>query len=135
MMFPPSDGREVAALDTGELTEYEPVTPAQLEHAILTISTRVERSVDVIGHLWAERYRTERELIEARAKAVMMSTRSTVMEKRAEADLATLELRRVHDDAKATLHAAEELQRALRAKLSGMQTLTRVIPTVIGAQR
>ncbi|UCR89275.1 hypothetical protein [Mycetocola spongiae] len=126
---------EVAALDTGELLDYEPVTLPQLEHAILTLSQRVEASVDVIGRMWDTRYQTERDLIEARGTAIMKSTRPTVMEKRAEADLATLELRRKHDDAKAVLHAAEELQRALRARLSGMQTLIRTIPAAIGSQR
>ncbi|MFZ4843927.1 hypothetical protein ACL9RE_15790 [Mycetocola saprophilus] len=132
-MFP-RQSSEIAALDSGEIIDYEPVSLPQLEHEILTLSRRLDASIDVIKHLWEERYRTERELIHARALAVMKSTRPTVMEKRAEADLATLELRRVHDDAKATLHAAEELQRALRARLSGMQTLTRSIPAAIGAQ-
>ncbi len=117
---------EIAALTSGELIDYEPMNPLEIEQAIRAIGERLEASVPVIRDLWSNRYATERALIEARAKAVMRSTAGTVTEKRAEADLATLELRRQHDDAKEVLHAAEELQSALKARMFGFQNINRV---------
>jgi hypothetical protein len=80
----------------------------------------------VIRQLWAERYAAERKLIEEKAKAVIRSGASTVTEKRAEADLATLQYRHDFDGAKEVLHAAEELQKALTAKLYGYLNLNKV---------
>ncbi|MCI2959522.1 hypothetical protein MN032_17695 [Agromyces atrinae] len=124
---------EIANVATGELVTYEPLSPIELEALIVEIGHRLEASVPALKQMWANRYAAERALIEGKAKAVLRSKADTVTEKRAEADLATLELRREFDDAKEILHAAEELQKALQARLFGMQNINRVVATLYNA--
>lgn len=116
---------EVANLSTGEILNYEPLGPLDLEVMIRDLGDRLENAVPVIRDLWAARYASERALIEERAKAVLRSKADTVTEKRAEADIATIQLRHDFDAAKETLHAAEELQKALTAKLYGLLNLNK----------
>lgn len=120
---------EIANLSTGEIVNYEPATPMELEMIIRELGDRLERAVPVIKQLWGDRYTAERKLIEERAKAVLRSNADTVTEKRAEADLASLPYRHDFDSAKEILHAAEELQKALTAKLYGYLNLNKVQAT------
>jgi len=117
---------DIANLATGELADYQPVSPMELEFIIREIGDRLEAAVPVLKVMWHERYETERELIKAKATAMLNSKADTVTEKRAEADLASLPFRLEFDLKKETLHAAEELQRALTAKLYGMLNLNKV---------
>lgn len=112
--------------ETGELLNYEPVSPMELEMMIRTISDRLEQAVPVLKQLWHERYQAERDMIKARATAMLQSNAATVTEKRAEADLAALPYRLEFDLKKESLHAAEELQKALTAKLYGYLNLNKV---------
>ena len=116
---------EVANLQTGELLQYEPVSPIELEMVIRELGDRLEKAVPVLKQLWAERYAAERKFIEERAKAMLRSSADSVTEKRAEADLASLPYRHEFDTAKEILHAAEELQKALTAKLYGYLNLNK----------
>lgn len=116
----------LANRESGELVDYEPVSPMELEMLIRTISDRLEAAVPVLKQMWHERYQAERELIKARATAMLSSTAATVTEKRAEADLAALPYRLEFDLKKESLHAAEELQKALTAKLYGYLNLNKV---------
>lgn len=118
---------DVANLTTGEIVNVDPASPIELELIIRELGDRLERAVPVIKQLWSERYAAERKLIEERAKAVIRSNADTVTEKRAEADLATLQYRHDFDSAKETLHAAEELQKALTAKLYGYLNLNKAL--------
>jgi hypothetical protein len=118
---------EVAHLSTGEIVEYEPASPLELEQMIREIGDRLERAVPVIRGLWADRYAAERKFIKERAKAVMRSAEPTVTRQRAEADLAAMPFKHEFDNAKEILHAAEELQRALTAKLNGYLNLNRAL--------
>lgn len=120
---------EIANLSTGELVDFSPASPLELELIIRELGDRLEHAVPVIKQLWADRYSAERKLIEERAKAVIRSSASSVTEKRAEADLATLQYRHDFDSAKEILHAAEELQKALTAKLYGYLNLNKVQAT------
>lgn len=120
---------EVANLTTGEIVNFEPASPIELEMIIRELGDRLERAVPVIKQLWADRYAAERKLIEEKAKAVMRSTADSVTVKRAEADLATIQYRHEFDTAKEILHAAEELQKALTAKLYGYLNLNKVQAT------
>lgn len=117
---------DVVQARTGELLDYEPVSPIEIEMLIRAISDRLEAAVPVLKQMWHERYEAERELIKARATAMLASKAATVAEKRAEADLAALPFRLEFDLKKETLHAAEELQRALTAKLYGYLNLNKV---------
>lgn len=116
-------------MSTGEVANYEPVGPLELEQLIREIGDRLEHAVPVLKELWGRRYATERAYIEARAKAVMRSTERTVNRQRAEADLATLQQKNDFDDAKEILHAAEALQKALTSKLYGFLNLNKVLAT------
>lgn len=122
-------------MDTGEIVEYEPVTPIELEFMIRELGARLENAVPVLKELWAQRYAAERALIEEKAKAVLRSSARTITEKRAESDLATMTFRRDFDAAKETLHAAEELQKALAARLMGLLNINKVLGHAYGASR
>lgn len=110
---------DITNMATGEIVNYEPVGPLELEQLIREIGDRLENAVPVIKELWGKRYQAERDFIEARAKAMMRSTETSVTLKRAESDLATLPQKHAFDDAKEILHAAEELQKALTSRLYG----------------
>lgn len=117
---------EVANIPTADLVNYDPVGPLELEQLIREVGDRLENAVPVIKELWGQRYRAERNFIEARAKALMRSKESSVTRQRAEADLATMQQKNDFDDAKEILHAAEELQKALTSKLYGYLNLNKV---------
>jgi hypothetical protein len=122
-------------MDTGEIVEYEPVTPIELEFMVRELGARLENAVPVLKELWAQRYAAERALIEEKAKAVLRSDARTITEKRAESDLSTMTFRRDFDAAKETLHAAEELQKALAARLMGLQNINKVLGQAYGVSR
>jgi hypothetical protein len=124
---------EIANLTTGEIVEYEPASPMELEMIIREIGDRLERAVPVIKQLWADRYAAERKFIEERAKAIMRSNEPTVTRQRAEADLASLPYKHDFDNAKEVLHAAEELQKALTAKLYGYLNLNKALASSYNA--
>ncbi|WIA99712.1 hypothetical protein [Curtobacterium sp. MCBA15_012] len=125
--------QDIARMDTGEIVSYEPVTPLELEFMIRELGERLERAVPVMKGLYKARYDAERALIEEKAKAVLRSGKASVTEKRAEADLETMTFRRDVDAAKETLHAAEELQKALAARLMGLQNINKVLGQAYGA--
>ena len=56
-------------------------------------------------------------------------------DRRSEAKLACLPLERDLNEAKAKLHHAERLQDALKAKLSGYQTISKSLNQAFGATR
>jgi len=116
---------DIANMSSGELIEYKPVSPMELELIIRELGDRLEHAVPVLRDLWAKRYAAERAFIEGHAKAMLQSKQSTVAMARKEADIATLGLKRDFDDAKEILHAAEALQKALAAKLMGYQNLNK----------
>lgn len=123
----------IANMTTGELVDYEPLNPAELEVMIRNLGDRLELAVPVLKQMWHDRYEAERAMIEARAKAMLSSKQSTVTEKRAEADLAALPYRLEFDLKKETLHAAEELQKALTAKLYGYLNLNKALASSFNA--
>lgn len=124
---------EVANLTTGELIQFEPLSPLDLEFVIRELGDRLEQAVPILKTMWHDRYEAERELIKARATAMLNSKAATVTEKRAEADLAALPFRLDFDLKKETLHAAEELQKALTAKLYGYLNLNKALASSYNA--
>ncbi|TQL46697.1 hypothetical protein FB562_2221 [Homoserinimonas aerilata] len=116
---------EIANLATGELVDYEPVSPMEIEMIIREIGDRLEDAVPVLKHLYNQRYAAERKWIEERAKAMLRSSETSITRQRAEADLASLPLKHQFDDAKEILHAAEHLQKALQSKLYGYLNLNK----------
>lgn len=125
--------QDIARMDTGEVVSYEPVTPIELEFMIRELGERLERAVPALKQMWHDRYEAERALIKAKAEAMLRSSASSVTEKRAEADLATMPHRLDFDLKKETLHAAEELQKALAARLMGLQNINKVLGQAYGA--
>jgi len=118
---------EIANLSTGELMSFEPMNPVELEFLIREIGDRLENAVPALKVMWHDRYEAERAMIKARATAMLSSKAATVTEKRAEADLAALPYRLEFDLKKEILHAAEELQKALTAKLYGYLNLNKAL--------
>lgn len=117
---------DIANMQTGELVQYEPISPVEIEFLIREISDRLENAVPAIKQMWHDRYEAERAWIKARATAMLGSKQATVTLQRAEADLAALPFKLEFDLKKETLHAAEELQKALTAKLYGYLNLNKV---------
>lgn len=116
---------ELANIETGELVNYEPVSPMELELMIREIGDRLENAVPVLKELYNGRYAAERKWIEERAKAMLRSKEDSITRQRAEADLAALPFKHQFDDAKEILHAAEHLQKALQSKLYGYLNLNK----------
>lgn len=124
---------EIANLSSGEILEFEPMGPVELEFVIRELGDRLENAVPVLKQMWHDRYEAERNLIENRAKAMLSSKAATVTEKRAEADIAALPYRLEFDLKKEVLHAAEELQKALTAKLYGYLNLNKALASSYNA--
>ncbi|MFF1875508.1 hypothetical protein [Kitasatospora herbaricolor] len=124
---------EMVSLSNGEVLDFEPMNPLELEFVIREIGDRLENSIPALKQMWHDRYEAERELIKARAMAMLNSKADTVTEKRAEADLAALPFRLDFDLKKETLHAAEELQKALTAKLYGYLNLNKALASSYNA--
>ena len=122
----PSSG-EILPIDNEALLNYEPVSAVEVEMLIRELSARLENAVPVLRDLWDARYAAERKFIEERAKAMMRSKETTVARQRAEADLASLPFKHEFDNAKAILHAAEELQKALHSRLMGLLNINKAI--------
>jgi hypothetical protein len=116
---------EIANMQSGELVDYQPIGPIEIEMIIREIGDRLENAVPVLAELYNKRYAAERRYIEERAKAMLRSTESSITRQRAEADIASLRFKHEFDDAKEILHAAEHLQKALQSKLYGFLNLNK----------
>ncbi len=117
---------EVVHATTGELIEYQPVSPVEIEFIIREIGDRLERAVVILDQLQRERYEAETAYSEAFEKAKLMSKREMYSDRRSEAKLACLPQEHALNEAKAKLHHAERLQDALKAKLMGYQNINKV---------
>lgn len=117
---------ELVHMSTGELIDYQPVSPVEIEFIIREIGDRLEAAVKVIDQLQRARYDAEEayskafETEKTNGKAEMYSDRRSL------AILACLPLMRELNEAKAKLHHAENLQDALKAKLMGYQNINKV---------
>jgi len=118
---------------TGELINYEPVSPLEIEFIIREIADRLEAAVRVLDQLQRERYEAEEEYSRALETAKLSSERATYNDRLAEARLSCLPLMRTVNEAKAKLHHAERLQQALQAKLTGYQSINRANTAAYGA--
>lgn len=116
---------EIANMTNGEIVNYEPISPIEIEFIIRDLGDRLENAVPILRDLYQKRYAAEREYIEQRAKAMIRSKETSVTIARAEADLAAMPYKHAFDDAKEILHAAEHLQKALQSKLYGYLNLNK----------
>lgn len=116
---------EMVSLSDGEVIDYQPISPVEIEFIIREIGDRLENAVPVLRELYEKRYAAERTYIEERAKAMLRSQESSITRQRAEADIASLKYKHEFDDAKEILHAAEHLQKALQSKLYGYLNLNK----------
>lgn len=127
--------RDLAGLAPDELVQHEPASPLELEFMIREIGDRLENAVPTLRRMWHDRYEAERELMNARATAILNSKARTVAEKRAEADLAAMPFRLAFDMKREALHGAIELQKALAAKLNALLNLNRANGAAAGIGR
>lgn len=111
---------------TGELINYQPVSPIEIEFIIREIGDRLEAAVQVIDQLQRERYEAEEEYSRQLETGKLTSKRETFSDRRAESLLACLPQLRILNEAKAKLHHAEHLQDALKSKLMGYQNINKV---------
>ena len=111
---------------TGEILDYQPVSPVEVEFVIREIGDRMEKAVPVLDQLQRARYDAETEYSRAFEMAKLTSKQEMYSDRRSEAKLACLELERAVNEAKAKLHHAERLQDALKAKLMGYQNINKV---------
>lgn len=118
---------------TGEVIEYQPVSPLEVEYIIRELGDRIERSVKILDQLQRARYDAETEYSKAFEQAKLTSKREMYSDRRSEAKIACLPLEREVNEAKAKLHHAERLQDALGRKLSGYQTIKKGLEAAYGA--
>lgn len=124
---------EIAHPSTGELIDYRPVSPVEVEYVIREIGDRLERAVTVLDELQRARYDAETAYSSAFEMAKLQSKQEMYSDRRSEAKIACLGLERELNEAKAKLHHAERLQDALKAKLSGYQTIKKTFEAAYGA--
>lgn len=118
---------------TGEVIEYQPVSPLEVEYIIRELGDRIERSVKILDQLQRARYEAESAYSAAFEQAKLTSKREMYSDRRSEAKIACLPLEREVNEAKAKLHHAERLQDALGRKLSGYQTIKKGLEAAYGA--
>lgn len=111
---------------TGELIDYRPVSPVEVEYIIRVLGDRLEAAVPVLDELQRARYSAEEEYSRQLETAKLRSKQDTYNERRAEALVACLPALHALNEAKAKLHHAERLQDALKAKLMGYQNINKV---------
>ncbi|MBG9887150.1 hypothetical protein ABE10_25350 [Bacillus toyonensis] len=111
---------------TGEVIEYRPVSPVEVEYIIRVLGDRLEAAVPVLDELQRRRYEAEEEYSRTFEMAKFESKRELYNDRLAEARLAALPQMRALNEAKAQLHHAERLQDALKAKLMGYQNINKV---------
>ena len=124
---------EIVHAVTGEVFDYQPVSPLEVEYIIREIGDRLERSVPILDELQRERYAAESAYSAAFETAKLSSKQEMYSDRRSEAKLACLPLERELNEAKAKLHHAERLQDALGKKLSGYQTIKKSLEAAYGA--
>ncbi|UAJ80184.1 hypothetical protein IT072_03810 [Leifsonia sp. ZF2019] len=117
---------EIVHSTTGELLDYQPVSPMEIEFIIREIGDRLERAVVIIDTLQRARYDAEEAYSKAFEMAKLESKRHLYNDRIAEARLSCLPLLRELNEAKAQLHHAEHLQDALKSKLMGYQNINKV---------
>lgn len=110
----------------GEVIEYRPVSPVEVEYIIRVLGDRLEAAVPILDQLQRDRYDAEEEYSRQFETAKLASRREMVTDRRAEALLSCLPQMRIVNEAKAKLHHAEHLQKALTAKLMGYQNINKV---------
>lgn len=117
---------EVVHAVTGEILDYRPVSPVEVEYIIRELGDRLERAVPILDELQRARYTAEEEYSRQFEMAKLQSKRELYNERIAEAKLACLPHMHALNEAKAKLHHAERLQDALKAKLMGYQNINKV---------
>lgn len=117
---------EVIHAITGEVIDYQPVSPVEVEYIIREIGDRLERAVVVLDELQRAKYDAEEEYSRTFEMAKFESKRDLYNDRLAEARLTALPQMRALNEAKAKLHHAERLQDALKAKLMGYQNINKV---------
>lgn len=111
---------------TGEVVNYRPVSPVEVEFIIRVLGDRLEAAVPILDQLQRARYEAEEEYSRTFEMAKFESKRELYNDRLAEARLAALPQMRALNRAKAELHHAEHLQKALTAKLMGYQNINKV---------
>lgn len=117
---------EISEMSTGELINYQPISPVEVEFIIRALGDRLEAAVPVLDKLQRAKYEAEEEYSRTFEMAKFESRRDLYNDRLAEARLAALPQMRALNEAKAQLHHAEHLQKALSSKLMGYQNINKV---------
>lgn len=120
---------------TGEVLDYVPANPVEVEYIIRELADRLERAVPILDDLQKKRYEAETAYSAAFETAKLTSKAEMYSDRRSEAKIACLGLERELNEVKAQLHHAERLQEALKAKLSGYQTISKSVQAAYGSYR
>ena len=83
---------EIVHAVTGEVFDYQPVSPLEVEYIIREIGDRLERSVPILDELQRERYAAESAYSAAFETAKLSSKQEMYSDRRSEAKLACLPL-------------------------------------------
>lgn len=108
--------------------------PVAVETAIATINARLHNSVEVIGKLNDETRTLSREYAKAKAVAYL-SAEGPQPDRRAAAELASMDLREELDASRVGLDYARDYVRALEKELSGLQSILSDLRVMYNAER
>lgn len=123
---PPSE-RNVH-MTTGQVLQYEPLTPLEIQYAIEEIQAALDRYAAVYPHLKHEEYATERAYITKKAQARLLAPAGGYDRDRAAyAEAESMPELEAWHLAKEKRHAADALEKALRSKLFGYLNMNKAL--------
>ena len=121
-----SDTVEVIKSRTGEMVQYQPTNPIEMEFIIRELTDFIEDMPGRLERLNEERYTAERDWSRRRNTALAQHAKNMpVTAARALAEVEALpELERLHN-AKAAWHFADDSMKALTSKLYGLLNINK----------
>jgi hypothetical protein len=124
-------------MDVKDDVDYSSYTPEMIEQDILSTAARLELSPKFIrnAHKYLADQRQAYLQAHALARREARNQRVAAGDRKAEADLATMELLKRYDDAKILYDYVVDLEKALSKKLSSLQTAGGLMKAAFGATR
>lgn len=120
-------------ISTADLLAAKPVSAHDIAVMIAQLGDRISDGVTVLDELLRARYDAEEAYSTALEKSRLSAPHVMLTDRRSAAKVETADLLHEVNQAKALLHHAENLQRAMEAKLSGYQTIAKLHIAAYGA--
>lgn len=117
-----------------EVVDYAPFTPVSIERAIFTMKLRIDEAVEYHRGVYAAKLEAE-SAYKAAHGAATLGHGGTAAEKKAHADVETIELRRAWDEARVVERHTTESLRSLRGELITLMSMSKNVASAYMADR